>query len=165
MFSRFSAFRSGVIYSSNFCKESRSLHLSSSTISARDLYRRAEQKATLLADLLLNNCSIAIQDVYEEETIPLEKKALESISAKASSLQANSMVDSDPWRPQTATIGSGTAVVAATGGSGGEGGSATTSGKGAGQTGQNGAGGVMVSVGLPVLVAGGCLLLGTVLSS
>lgn len=144
MFSRFSTFRSGVIYSSNFCKESRSL----SHLSSRVLHRRAEQKATLLADLLLNNCSIAIQDVYEEETIPLEKKVLESISEKASSLQANPTVNSDPWRPQTATIGTATGVVAATGGSGGGGdGSATTSGKGTGQTGESvAAGGLRVSV-------------------
>jgi hypothetical protein len=37
--------------------------------------KREEEKATLSADLLLNNCSVAIQDVFEEETIPLPQQS------------------------------------------------------------------------------------------
>jgi hypothetical protein len=84
-----------------------------------DFYKRQEktpEHAALLADLLLNNCSVAIQDVFQKDTIPLPPSVLESVSIAAVSLKANPPTYTDPnvQRPATMTIGPG--ALAATGG-------------------------------------------------
>jgi hypothetical protein len=63
--------------------------LPTSAEEAAVLRKRDEQGALVMADLLLNNCSVAIQDVFEPDSIPLDQKVLESYSSQASSLRAN----------------------------------------------------------------------------
>ncbi|KAG4434776.1 hypothetical protein IFR05_009737 [Cadophora sp. M221] len=68
--------------------------------------KRAEDKVNLTAEFLLNNCFQAIQDVFEEESIPLAKEVLQSYSTAASSMQANSTAKNDDSvnpRPATKT--------------------------------------------------------------
>lgn len=121
MFSQFLAYRRGAIYNKNFCgSQKRSLEPS------HLLQKRAQDKATVLADLLLNNCSVAIQDVYQEDAIPLPSSVLVSYSSAASVLAANPTTNTNLFAPTTASIGTGTGVPVPTGisggGSGGSGG-------------------------------------------
>lgn len=76
------------------------------------VWKREEARVNVLAELLLNNCSVAIQDVFDEETIPLPKAALSSLSSAASSLRANPTAD-DPNNPRPATVTLGTATARA----------------------------------------------------
>ena len=115
MFSRFFAFRQGAIYRPDFCKTASSknrLRGLETREESQVIQRRAEDKAKVLADLLLANCSIAIQDVYQEDTIPLPSSALASYSSVASSMVANPTSNSNIFAPKTATIGTGSALSA-----------------------------------------------------
>lgn len=115
MFSWFFAFRQGAIYRPDFCKTASSknrLRGLETREESQAIQRRAEDKAKVLTDLLLANCSIAIQDVYQEDTIPLPSSALASYSSVASSMVANTTSNSDIFAPNTATIGTGSAVTA-----------------------------------------------------
>lgn len=68
------------------------------------LQKREVDKATILADLLLQNCSVAIQAVFQEDSIPLPKSVLQSYSSAASSMQANpTSYPPGAERPATAT--------------------------------------------------------------
>ncbi|KAH7024720.1 uncharacterized protein B0I36DRAFT_352925 [Microdochium trichocladiopsis] len=97
--------------------------------------RRAEDKAKVLADLLLHNCSVAIQDVFEPGTIPLEKGVLDMYSSSAIFLQANpTPVPDGVAKPETvsygtnqptATVPGGGGIGGTNGGGGGAGGSGT----------------------------------------
>ena len=120
----------------------------------RELEERQQlqiQGAELLGDLLLNNCSVAIQDVFEEDSIPLPASVLSSLSSAAVVLKATPPPN-DPTNPRPATKSVGTLTVApgtmeadetATGAAratstGRSGGSATSSGSRSGSTGSTG---------------------------
>lgn len=77
------------------------------------LQKREADKATILADLLLQNCSVAIQAVFQEDSIPLPKSVLQSYSSVASSMQAHpTSYPPGADRPTTATHGSAPASTA-----------------------------------------------------
>lgn len=117
MFAHFFYFRNGLTYSKDFCKTKHRRDMS--RLETREelhaLQRRAEDKAKALADLLLSNCSIAIQDVYQPDSIPLPSSALASYSSAASSMAANPTQNSDPYAPKTVSLGTGLAVTLPTG--------------------------------------------------
>jgi hypothetical protein len=88
MFAEFLTFRALLPCSGGSTKRSLA-SLFSSLILRRGLHSRADiDQATLLANLLLVNCSVAIQDVYRPDTLPLAHILLSSYSSAASSMQA-----------------------------------------------------------------------------
>ncbi|KAJ1329738.1 Pregnancy-associated plasma protein-A [Microdochium nivale] len=83
--------------------------------------RRDENDAKILADLLLHNCSVAIQDVFQPESLPLGKGDLAVYSSSASYLQANPTPVADGVvKPSTVSYGTNqpTATVPGGGGAG-----------------------------------------------
>ncbi|KXJ86375.1 hypothetical protein Micbo1qcDRAFT_209069 [Microdochium bolleyi] len=81
--------------------------------------RREEDQAKVLADLLLNNCSVAIQDVFAPDSIPLGKADLAVYSSSASFLQANpTPVPAGVVKPSTVTYGTSQPTATVPGGGG-----------------------------------------------
>ena len=124
MFAHFLTFRRGQNCGAVFSK-----------LSAPVIYKREdEEKATVLGELLLQNCSVAIDDVYEPDSIPLPEAKLESFRIAASSSQANPPATPASGRPTTAALGSATAQATISRGNsatnGPKGASATSAGKG-----------------------------------
>lgn len=107
MFSRFLAFRRNLNHNSNFCASGK-IRRDLPSHQYHELKRRAEDKAKILADLLLSNCSVAIQDVFQEDSIPLPSSALASYSSAAVSMIANptTVADDVALAPKTASVGS-----------------------------------------------------------
>jgi hypothetical protein len=68
-----------------------------------------DEKFSIMADLLLNNCSVAIQHVFRGDDVPLPSSALKSISSAARSLGANPSPSDGPEGPRPATRVLGTA--------------------------------------------------------
>lgn len=120
MMAHFLTFRRGLSCGAVFSKSKRESQ-------SPAIRKREEEQAILLADLLLNNCSVAIQDVFEEETIPLPVEVLSSYSVAASQLQATPTAE-DPNNPRPATVVLGTATAAPSSDSGGMGGSESNTG-------------------------------------
>lgn len=84
----------------------------------RSLQSRQEEsvkRAELMGELLLQNCSVAIQDVFIPDTIPLPASALSSLSSAAVVLKATPPPQ-DPLkpRPATKTVGTLTSVASPT---------------------------------------------------
>ena len=146
MFAQHQLYRTG--YKCGFTYGRRDLL--SSTHSDAFERRRAEDKAKVLADLLLHNCSVAIQDVFEPDTIPLGKGDLDMYSSSASFLQANpTPVPDGVAKPETVSYGTSQPTATNPGGGGvggtnGGGGGGSGSGSGSGSAGtpkpSNGAG-------------------------
>jgi hypothetical protein len=77
-----------------------------SSTSSKETPSTKEQKTKQASSQIfsLQNCSVAIQDVLEPESIPLPQSELESYSSAASSMQANQPATMSD-RPATATLG------------------------------------------------------------
>ena len=118
MVAQFLTFRRG--WKCNAKWNKRDLDSASTELSQENanILKRQEANAQVLADLLLQNCSVAIQDVFLEETIPLPQSVLQSYSSVASSMQANpTIVPSGVRKPATATVGSAVPVMTTAAGS------------------------------------------------
>jgi hypothetical protein len=131
MFARFLMFRRSEQYSGTFC--------------ASGKHRRqgegSEIKALAMADLLLQNCTVAIQDVYQEDSIPLASSQLARISSEASILSATPKpANTDPAALLPQTMSLGTATTEAGSGGAAETGSGTATGSAAGTTKTGGVG-------------------------
>lgn len=140
MFAQHQLYRTG--YKCGFTYGRRDLSSSANTNTLER--RRAEDKAKVLADLLLHNCSVAIQDVFAPDTIPLGKGDLDMYSSSASFLQANpTPVPDGVVKPATVSYGTNqpTATIPGGGGVGGtNGGGGAGSGSGGTPKPSNGAG-------------------------
>jgi hypothetical protein len=114
-------------------------------------------RASLLADLLLQNCSVAIQEFFAEDSVPLPKTVLASYSSAASSMQANPQTTNTD-RPATQTLG--TALPSSsTGGTAGTARASSTSRAGAGASGGRDVGGATSPLAAMLWSALGLLLL------
>ncbi|KXJ86026.1 hypothetical protein Micbo1qcDRAFT_180235 [Microdochium bolleyi] len=95
--------------------------------------RQQEGTAKALAELLLHNCSVAIQDVFDPASIPLGKPDLAMYSSSASVLQASpTPVPPGVIKPSTVSWGTNQPTDSVPGGGGA--GVAGTGGNGAGST-------------------------------
>ena len=96
------------------------------TRSLKDRQEDTVKRAEMMGQLLLQNCSVAIQDVFIPDTIPLPPSALSSLSSAAIVLKATPPPQ-DPLspRPATKTVGTLTSIATSTPTASSEGGSST----------------------------------------